>query len=315
MIQYLIKQDNKILESDVLTPGCWVNIAAPFSHEELEGLSELFNIPVEFFTDSLDLEERARYEVEDDVRLIVINTPILNESGKENDAIYISVPIGIILTSDNLFTITSFENPVLDIFLENKIRSFDPSDQKLFVLQLFEQTVYRYLACLKKLNLKRNLIEEELYDSSRNSELIQLLRIEKSFVYFVSSLSSNELLKKKMKRTDFLNIAKDEDLQDLFEGIIIDNSQALEMSNVYTNILNGTMEAYSSIISNNLNVYIQRLTIITVILMVPTLVTSFYGMNVHLPFMESRYAAVFVIGISVMLSILLTIWFRRKNIF
>lgn len=123
-------------------------------------------------------------------------------------------------------------------------------------------------------------MEKELLNSSRNNELKQLLSIEKSLVYFVNSLNANELLKMKMKRTDFLHINGDEDLTDLFEDIIIDNSQALSMSNVYTNILNGTMDAYSSIISNNLNIVIHRLTVITVVLMVPTLISSFFGMNI-----------------------------------
>jgi len=145
---------------------------------------------------------------------------------------------------------------------------------------VLEQNVYHFLSCLKTLNLRRNRIEKELMNSSRNSDLKQLLAIEKSLVYFVNSLNANELLKMKMKRTDFLHINGDEDLTDLFEDIIIDNSQALSMSNVYTNILNGTMDAYSSIISNNLNLVIHRLTVVTVVLMVPTLISSFFGMNI-----------------------------------
>jgi len=178
-----------------------------------------------------------------------------------------------------------------------------------------EQTVYRYLTCLKKLNLKRNLIEKELYDSSRNKELKQLLSIEKSLVYFVNSLSANELLKMKMKRTDFLNIRDDEDKSDLFEDIIIDNSQALEMSNIYTNILNGTMDAYGSIISNNLNITIRRLTLITIILMVPTLVASFYGMNVPLPLEREEYAIYVIVAASIAGSLLVTWYFQRKRLF
>ena len=142
----------------------------------------------------------------------------------------------------------------------------------------------------------------------------QLLSIEKSLVYFVNSLSSNELLKMKMKRSDYLNIRMDEDLSDIFEDIIIDNSQALEMANVYTNILNGTMEAYASIISNNLNIVIQRLTLVTIILMVPTLVASLYGMNVPLPFKNSEYAFYFIIIFSVIISLLLAWFFRRKRL-
>ncbi|MCB0643160.1 MAG: magnesium transporter CorA family protein, partial [Phaeodactylibacter sp.] len=261
MIHYYQKTEGKLVALDVPVPGCWINISPPFSHEELEEMAQEFDIPLDFLTDSLDIDERSRYEKEEDVRLIVVNTPLLNEMEEEIDAIFFTVPIGIILTTEHILTISSYENSVLQRFLDNKVKNFNPAEEKRFVLQILEQTVFKYLNCLKQLNLKRNLIEQELYDSSRNRELKQLLRIEKSLVYFVNSLSANELLKMKMKRTDFLEIRQDEDLTDLFEDIIIDNSQALEMANVYTNILNGTMDAYSSIISNNLNVVIQRLTL------------------------------------------------------
>lgn len=307
--------DGKLKELDGPEEGCWINISPPFSHEELEEMAIQFEIPLDFLTDSLDIDERSRYEREDDIRLIVVNTPILNETEEENDAIYITVPIGIIMPAGYVITITAYENPVLQLFLDEKVRHFNPSDISSFVLLLMEQNVYRFLTCLKKLNLKRNLIEKELYDSSRNRELKQLLSIEKSLVYFVNSLSANELLKMKMKRTDFLNIRDDEDKSDLFEDIIIDNSQALEMSNIYTNILNGTMDAYGSIISNNLNITIRRLTTITIILMVPTLVASFYGMNVPLPLQGESYAIFVVFGVSIVFSLLVAWYFQRKRLF
>ncbi|MCR9102554.1 MAG: magnesium transporter CorA family protein [bacterium] len=315
MIRYYTKEDRTLRELEEPQYGCWVNISPPFSHEELEELSQQFDIPLDFLTDSLDIDERSRYEREDDIRLIVVNTPILNEIEEENDAIYITVPIGIILTPDQFITITAYENPVLQLFLDGKVRGFNTKDESAFVLQIMEQNVYRFLTCLKKLNLKRNLIEKELYDSSRNKELKQLLSIEKSLVYFVNSLSANELLKMKMKRTDFLKIRDDEDKSDLFEDIIIDNSQALEMANIYTNILNGTMDAYGSIISNNLNITIRRLTLITIILMVPTLVASFYGMNIPLPLEGKPYALPVIVAVSISLSLLVTWYFQRKRLF
>jgi len=261
------------------------------------------------------MDERSRYEREEEVRFILINTPILNEVEGENNAIYITVPIGIILTPELFITITSAPNPALQKFLDNKVKNFDPSDSSLFVLQLMEQNVYRFLACLKKLNLKRNLIEKELYYSSRNRELRQLLSIEKSLVYFVNSLNANELLKMKMKRTDFLQISSDEDKADLFEDIIIDNGQALEMANVYSNILSGTMDAYASIISNNLNVTIHRLTLVTIFLAVPTLIASLYGMNVPLPFKDNNFTFYLILVASVIISVLMGWYFQRKRLY
>lgn len=317
MIQYFKKEQGQLKELQEPEVSCWINISPPFNHEELTELSVEHGIPLDFLTDSLDIDERSRYEREDEVRLIVLNTPTLNDSVREDESIFITVPIGIILTIEHIITITAHPNPVLDLFLENKVKNFDPSDEQLFVLQIFEKNVFRFLSCLKNLNLKRNHIEKELYNSSRNSDLRRLLAIEKSLVYFVNTLSANDLLKLKMKRTDFLHIRKDEEKMDLFEDLIIDNSQALEMANVYTNILNGTMEAYASIISNNLNVVIQRLTLVTIILMVPTLIASFFGMNVGVPFESesgspiSFYA---IVGISLFVSLLLAWFFRWKKL-
>ncbi len=315
MVRYYNMTEGKLKEVDEAKDACWINISSPFSQEELEELAQLYDFPMDFLTDSLDMDERSRYEREEDIRFILINTPILNEAEGENDAIYVTVPVGIILALDQIITICSAENPVLERFLDNKVKNFDPKDEALFILQIMEQNVYRFLNCLKKLNLKRNLIEKELYYSSRNRELRQLLSIEKSLVYFVNSLNANELLKMKMKRTDFLNIRADEDKSDLFEDIIIDNGQALEMANVYSNILSGTMDAYASIISNNLNVTIHRLTLVTIFLAVPTLIASLYGMNVPLPFMNNSWTFYLILVASILISILMGWYFQRKRLF
>ena len=318
MIHYYGLDQGKLVELDQRSPSCWIHIHPAFQREELERISAELEFPLDFLIDSLDIDERSRYEREEDDRFILINTPIINELDQDNEAIYITIPIGIILLDDHMITICARENPIINKFFEGKVKGFNPTHHTKFVLQIFEQNVLYYLACLKKLNLKRNIIEKELYNSSRNEELKQLLRIEKSLVYFVNSLSSNELLKMKMKRTDFLRISHDEEMTDLFEDIIIDNGQALEMSNVYTNILNGTMEAYASIVSNNLNTFIQRLTIVTIILMVPTLVASFYGMNVSLPFDgtgNSKTVFFIIILISIVISLFLVWFFKRRRLF
>lgn len=315
MIRYYTRQDRQLHELEGLAPSCWVNISPPFSQEELEEVAQQFDMPLDFLTDSLDIDERSRYEKEEDVRLIVINTPIENNNITDNDAVFITVPIGIILTPENIITITSQKSSVLQRFLDGRVKNFNPGNHQMFVLQLFEQTVYGYLTCLKLLNMQRNMIEKELYNSSKNKELKALLSLEKSLVFFVSSLSANELLKMKIKRTNFLRIQNDEELTDLFEDIIIDNSQALDMANVYTNILNGTMDAYSSIISNNLNVDVRRLTLVTIVLSVPTFIASFYGMNIKLPLQDSPIAVLYVGAISIVLSILVAWYFQRNRPF
>jgi magnesium transporter len=315
MTRYYHIEDGRLTELDKPVLSCWVNVHPPFEPEELETLAEEFSIPIDFLTDSLDIDERSRYEREDDVRLILVNTPMLNEIDLDNEAIYITAPIGIILTQDHVLTIGPYENPIIQRIIEGRVKGFDPANEQMFVLHILEQNVLRFMDSLKKLNVKRNVIESELYDSSRNSELKQLLRIEKSLVYFVNALGSNELLKIKIKRTDFLRLGENEVESGFFEDIIIDNGQALSMANIYTNILSGTMEAYTSIVSNNLNTFIQRLTVVTIILMVPTLVASFFGMNVKVPFATTPGAFYFVLMISASISLLLVWFFRRKNIF
>ncbi|HEY3385025.1 MAG TPA: magnesium transporter CorA family protein [Saprospiraceae bacterium] len=315
MTRYYLIEDGRLTELDKPVLSCWVNVSPPFEPDELETLSEDFAIPLDFLTDSLDIDERSRYEREDDVRLILINTPMLNDIDLDNEAIYITAPVGIILTQDHILTICPHENPIIQRFIDGRVKGFDPAKEQMFVLHILEQNVLRFMDSLKKLNLQRNVIENELYHSSRNSELKQLLRIEKSLVYFVNALGSNELLKIKMKRTDFLRLGENEEEADFFEDIIIDNGQALSMANIYTNILSGTMEAYASIVSNNLNTFVQRLTVITIILMVPTLVASFFGMNVKLPFEATTGAFYIILIFAATFSLFLVWFFRRKNIF
>jgi len=313
MIHYFEKKAGKLQRLEERKYGCWINIIPPFEPGELDALSKELDVPLDFLTDPLDIDERSRYEREDDARLIIINLPIKNTTNLESHSFYITVPLGIILTLENIITISSQETPVLDRFFEGKVKSFDPANERVFVIKILEQNVLWYLQCLKRITLKSNLIEQELQKSGRNKELQDLLKIEKSLVYFVNSLSANELLMMKMKRTDYLKIKDNEDYLDFFEDIIVDYSQALEMANVHTNILNGTMDTYASIISNNVNSYIQNLTVITIVLMVPTLVSSFYGMNIKLPFEEDPNAFYYAIILSVMIGIFTIFMFRRKK--
>jgi len=314
MIQYFEKRAGKLERLENRKYGCWINITPPFESDELDQIVNELDIPLDFLTDPLDIDERSRYEREDDIRLIIINMPVLNPVETEGHSFYITIPLGIILTLENVITVSSQDTPVIDRFFEGKVKSFDPANEKVFVMHILEQNVLWYLQCLKRITLKSNLIEQELQKTGRNQELQDLLKIEKSLVYFVNSLSANELLMMKMKRTDFLRIKDDEDYLDYFEDIVVDYSQALEMANVHTNILNGTMDTYASIISNNVNTFIQRLTIITIVLMVPTLVSSFYGMNVQLPFSKDPNAFYYAILLSVLIGLFTILLFRRRNI-
>ncbi len=312
MIQIFKTKAHILEELEEMEPGCWINIYPPYTRQELEAISRKLDIPIDYVDDSLDFDERPRYEQEDGVQLIIINSPIKNEM-EEEGALYLTIPIGIIEVDDYILTISKFKNPVIDHFLANQSRSFDTQSHSHFVLLMFERNIVHYLQFLKNLNHQRNIYEKELYNSSRNSELSKMLDIQKSLVYFVTSLRTNELLYMKIKRTDFLKIRENEELVDFLEDIIVDTGQALEMSHIYSNILNGTMDAFASIISNNLNIVMRRLTSVTIILMVPTLVASFYGMNVNLPFDGHQYTYLYMILISFILVTILVFFFRRQK--
>lgn len=282
MIKYYKREQNNIVEIDRPEKDCWINVYPPFDHKRLAQLSDAIDIPIDFLLDSIDINERSRFEVDDNVKLIVINTPIENdlEHSVDNEAFYITVPIGIILTKDHNIIISSAQNRVIDWLFSVAIKHLDPADKDTVVLKIFEKNVFYFTQYLNEMNKRRYLIEKELMHSSRNTELSKLLNIQKSLVYFVTDLRANELLMMKMARTNIvLGIKDDEEKSDYLQDILIDSGQASEMANVYTNILNGTMDAFGSIISNNLNMVMKRLTSVTIILMVPTLIASFYGMN------------------------------------
>ncbi len=314
MIKYYKKIDNAIVEIERPEKDCWINVYPPFDHKRLATLSDAIDIPIDYLLDSIDINERSRFEQDDNVKLIVINTPIENdmENSIDNDAFYITIPIGIILTQDYNIIISSAQNKVIDWFFSIAIKHLSPSDKSMIVLKIFEKNVFYFIQYLNEMNKRRYLIEKELMHSSRNTELAKLLNIQKSLVYFVTDLRANELLMMKIQRTNFLGIKNDEEQNDYLSDIIIDSSQALEMATVYTNILNGTMDAFGSIISNNLNSVMKRLTSITIILMVPTLIASFYGMNFsNLPLENSSSGFYVIMFLSILISIALYWVFRR----
>jgi magnesium transporter len=317
MIKIYKKINAPVIELAFPEPDCWINIRPPFNEENLQKLSAELNIPDDFLMDSIDINEKSRYEREDDVKLIVINTPIPNteDNDIDSDSLYITIPLGIILTNDKIITISSFPNPLMEWFERTVVKNLNSSDREHFVLKIMERNVAYFTHYLKEINRRIAVIEKELYNTTRNAELSKLLNIQKSLVYFVTDIRANELVMMKMQRTNFLGIRNNEDAEDLIEDIIIDNSQALEMANVYTNILNGTMDAFGSIISNNLNQVMRLLTSVTIVLMVPTLVASFYGMNVPLPLAGHPLAFPIVLGISLVLSISIVWLFMRKKWF
>jgi magnesium transporter len=312
LIQYFKNINNQTVAIDKPENGIWVNLVPPLKEEEFHELSEVLEIPIEFLRDSLDIDERPRYEIEDNVKFIVIKTPAENNSFNDSDAHYITIPICIILTHNHIVTVNSFDNGAIKKFL-NTFEKRHPDKRSMMVLKIFEKVVQNFMEFLKEINHNRNLYEQKLYDSNRNEELLNLMRIQKSLVYFVTALRSNELMMLKMERTNFLGLTEEE--REFLNDLIVDTSQALEMANIYTNILSSTMDAFASIISNNLNNVMKRLTSITIIVMLPTLVTSIYGMNVELPYQNTPHAFYIPVILSLAVSIIIAWYFMKKKWF
>src|SRR5687768_11716891 len=312
MIQYFKNIDLKTIAIERPEMGAWINVLPPLNREEFSELSGNLDIPMDFLTDSLDIDERSRFEEEDNVKLIVIKTPTENNYFNESDAYYITIPICIILTHNQVVTVNSFENSAIKKFL-NSFQNRHPDKRNMMVLKIFEKIVQNFMEHLKEINQRRNNFEQKLYVASRNEHLVQLMRIQKSLVYIVTALRSNEMLMMKMERTNFLALNDDE--KEFLNDLIVDNSQALEMANIYTNILSSTLDAFASIIANNQNEVLKRLAVITIVLTFPVLISSIFGMNVPSGFENSRYAFYIVAFLSFTISLVVGWYFLRKRIF
>ena len=312
MIQYFKNVDNKTIAINKPENGSWVNVLPPLKQEEFSELSESLEIPVDFLKDSLDIDERSRYEVDDQVKLIVIKTPTENNSFNESDDFYITIPICILVTQHHIVTVNSFENEAIKKFL-NSFQNRNADKKNMMVLKIFEKVTTNFQDHLKEINQRRNLLEQKLYDSNRNEELLELVRVQKSLVYFITALRSNELLMIKMARTNILQFNEEE--KEFLDDLIVETSQALEMANTYTTILVSSLDAFASIISNNLNNVLKRLTSITIILSLPALVTSIYGMNVPIPGQNWPHSFYVPIIISLVLSIIISAYFMKKKWF
>jgi magnesium transporter len=313
MLQYYKNINKETIEIEQADGANWINVTPPFQDREIINLSQNLDIPRDFLTDTLDIEERARYEKEDDKKLIIIKTPVENKSINDSDADYITIPISIIITEKNqIVTVNSFDNEAIHRFLQT-FQKRHPERPNMMVLKIFEKVIMDYIKVLKEINHKRNLLEQKLYDSNRNEELLHIMRIQKSLVYFVTALRSNELLLMKMERTNFLNC--DEDELEFLQDLIVEFSQALEMANTYTNILSSTMDAFASIINNNMNIVIKRLTSITILISIPNLVVSFFSMNVTFPMQNTVRGFYFAITTAIIVSLITSWYFNKKKWF
>ncbi len=304
-------ETNKLEEIKEFRKGSWINLVNP-SENEIKKVCENINIQEDFIRDALDYEEKARIDTEEDDNtiLFVIDVPVI-EKNEEND-MYSTMPLGMIVVRDDFFiTVSLRKNKVIEDFEKRKIKNFQTYKKTRFIFQIFYLNSSYFLNYLKQINKETEIAEYILKNSMKNKELLKLLSLEKGLVYFATSLKSNEIVMEKTMRGKIVKLYDDD--EDILEDAIIENRQAIEMAQIYTNILNGTMDAYASIISNNLNGVMKFLTSITIVLAIPTMISSFWGMNVKLPFENSPLGFVIMVFIAVVLTLVVTWWLKRKD--
>lgn len=304
-------ETNELEEIKEFKKGAWINLVNP-SENEIKRLCENLKIEEDFIRYSLDYEEKARIDQEEDdnTTLFIVDVPIIER--KEESEVFTTMPLGMIVVRDDFFvTVSLRKNKIIETFEKAKIKNFQTYKKTRFIFQILYQNASYYLTYLKQINRETEIAEYILKNSMKNKELLKLLNLEKSLVYFTTSLKSNEIVMEKTLRGKIVKLY-DED-EEILEDAITENRQAIEMAQIYSNILNGTMDAYASIISNNLNGVMKFLTSITIILAVPTMISSFWGMNVGLPFQNSPFGFAVMVVISILLTLGVSWWLKKKD--
>ena len=305
-------EDGRLEEIKEYCDGNWVCLISPTA-EEVRDVSEHFEIELQDMISALDEDERARVDDDDDYTLIIIDVPYKEEEDGRDG--YGTVPLAIILGDKGkkyIITICLRELSLLDDFRNGRVKKFYTYKKTRFIIQLLYRNATYYLQYLRMLERSSGKIEQELHRSTRNEELFQLLSLDKSLVYLSNSLRANELVLERLMRLE--SVKKYPEDEDLLEDAIVENKQAIEMANVYSSILDVTMEAYSSVISNNLNTVMKVLTSLTIIMTIPTMIFSFFGMNVPLPLQHSAGAAS-ICGISLVAVGAAAIIMKLKKLF
>lgn len=311
MIQIFMTEDDATHQKDEIQNGCWMALTNPTATEILE-ISEAYRIDPDHLRAPLDEEERSRIEAEDDYTLILVDIPAIEErSGKDW---YVTIPLGIIMTEQMMITVCLEETPILAAFMDGRVKEFYTYMKSRFILQILYRNASQYLQYLRVIDKKSDLVERKLHKAQKNQELMELLELEKSLLYFSTSLRSNEVVLEKLMKYE--KIRKYPEDEELLEDVIIENKQAIEMANIYSGNLNVTTEAVASVISNNLNIVMKLLTTITLVLSIPTMVASFYGMNVRgIPFANHPQGFWIMLGFSAVVSLVLTLIFSKKDLF
>jgi magnesium transporter len=289
--------------------GAWIKAIDP-TPEEIQQLVN-WGIDTDYINYSLDLDEMPRMERDEDYTFILIRIP---HSQPDSDIPYITIPLGILIKSNVIVTICRYDKEMFKVLANGKYRLLKTAKRYRFALYIFLETATRYLTHLREINRTTETLEDQLQKSTRNREVLELLKYQKSLTYFSTALRSNEVMMERVQRTQIFNYYEED--QDLLEDVLTENQQAIQMTSIATELLSAMMDAFASIISNNLNSVMKILAALTIVVALPGTVGTFFGMNVPLPLSESHPISFFtVLGISIALSAIATYIFYKRDWF
>ena len=293
---------------EMIANGAWVNVVDP-SPEEIEKLVN-WGMDMDYVNYSLDQDEMPRMERDEDYTFILLRIPIHQP---DSDIPYNTVPLGIMILGNKIITVCRYDSDIFKSLTNGKYKQMKTGKRYRLTLYIFLETAARYLNLLREINRATELVEDRLQKSTQNRELLELLKYQKSLTYFATALRSNEVMMERVQRTQLFNYYEED--QDLLEDVLTENQHAIQMTTITTEILSSMMDAFASIISNNLNVVMKALAALTIVLNLPAIVAAFYGMNVALPGEGQPYAFLTVIGISLGLTAVATYVFYKRNWF
>jgi len=306
MVRFFARENEKVVEKKGFSQDCIILVVNP-TRDETNMISSLLNFTPDFINDVQDLDERARIDYDEKVIQIILKVPYKDESDEK--LLYKTIPLSILLGENYILLGSKYPVDFIQSMIEES--KVNPKKRSRMIFQMMYKNAILFLNHLKEINKVTDSIEEKLQKAMKNKELEQLMYLEKSLVYFTTSLRSNEIVMERVLRGNVFEIF-DED-RELLEDTIVENKQALEMANIYSSILSGMMDAYASVISNNVNSIMKVLTIVTIVLQIPTILSGFYGMNIPLPFQQEGVVFVFILVWSVVIGILILLWFKKKK--
>lgn len=295
--------------------GSWLSLADP-TDVELATVAQETGVDLADLRAPLDDEERSRVDVEDDYTMIIVDIPTVEQrSGRDW---YETIPLSIILTQDMIITVCMQDTPVLHPFMEGTIRGFNTFMRSRFILQILYRNATMYLRYLRIIDRETDKLELRLRHAMQNKEILMLLELSKTLVYFTTSLKSNEIVMEKLMTLSRIKQYPED--EELLEDVITENKQAIEMANIYSGVLANMTDAFASIVSNNLSNVMRIFTIISITLSIPTLIFSMYGMNFQdgmlgMPLSNSKYGFIIIILIALALSAVVTWFLTRSKLF